>query len=127
MKTEGSSLNRSTVVLVIPIFGMMRLVISASIFSAKKSFISLHSIKLLKNFNELKTILSYSSSWDALEHNCHIYWQNPLIGYSTSSLYLLAYSKIASSAAPLHLNTFSSELTKPIICLRMAIQLPKLS
>lgn len=57
----------------------MRLLIRFPIFSAKNSFISGHIIKLLKYFNELKTISSYSGSGLALAHKVHICYEKLFI------------------------------------------------
>lgn len=74
-------------------------------FSAKNADIYFHIMMLLKYFKLLKTIVSYSGSSVALEHNSQISAENPLIDSETSSLYLLAYNKIDYKAAPLHLKT----------------------
>lgn len=108
-------------------FGRIRLLIKLSMFDAKFCLMSCQGNKLLKYFKALVTISSYYGSLLALAHNVQICYINPLIDSSTSSLYLLAYSRIDCRAAPLHLKNFSLRLGNCITLLRMRIHSGRLS
>lgn len=83
---------------------MISFYINCPKLSTKNCFISCHKMMLLKYLRQLKTMVSYYGSSVAFEHRSQISLENPFIDSSTSSLYLFAYKRIDSKAAPLHLN-----------------------